>query len=292
MTFGIITDSASNLPEPIIDHYDLQIMALEFNIEGELYRSYLKGSSIDLKQFYDMMRDGKLIRTSLPSKQEAEDLLRGQFDKGLDVLYLGFDSALSGTYEVISAHLRQVAERDYPERRLFCVDTLAAALGQGLFVLEAAKRREAGETLDEVAQWAAGHCLNFAHWFTVDNLNYLQRGGRLSKGVAIAGTLLNIKPVLHVDDVGRLVPVEKVRGRKKSLQSLIEHFVQGASEPKGQQVVAISHGDCIEEAQFVAAQLKERYGIADPVINYLDPVIGAHAGPGTVALFFKTDRQR
>ena len=292
MTFGIITDSSSNLPEYLIDKYDLQVMALEFIVDGEIYYSYLKDSVTDGKQFYDMMRDGKIIRTSLARIEDAEKLLRTQFDKGLDVLYLGFDSALSSNYEIISNHIETIAATEYPERVLYCIDTKAAALGMGRLVLEAARRREAGQSLEDVAQWISENILSFAHWFTVDDLHFLQRGGRLSKGVAIAGTLLNIKPVLHVDDMGRLVPAIKVRGRKKSLVALVEKFAETASEPKSEQFVAISHGDCLEDAEYVADQLKERFGVSDVLIHYLDPVIGAHAGPGTVALFFSTDVQR
>ncbi|MDR2714732.1 MAG: DegV family protein [Coriobacteriales bacterium] len=292
MTFGILTDSSSNLPEEIIDQYDLQIMSLEFNVEGAIYRSYLKGDFTDLKQFYDMMREGKVILTSLARIEDAEKLLREQFDAGRDVLYLGFDSALSGTYDMISTHIKGIAAAEYPERTLFCVDTKAAALGMGRLVLEAAQRRDKGESLEAVAQWAQEHLLTFAHWFTVDDLNFLQRGGRLSKGVAVAGTMLNIKPVLHIDAEGKLVPVDKVRGRKKSLMALVDKFGETAAEPKAEQFVAISHGDCLEEAQFVADSLKEKYGVSDILIHYLDPVIAAHSGPGTVALFFTTDGER
>jgi DegV family protein with EDD domain len=292
MSFAILTDTACNLPESLIDEHDLAVMALEFNVEGTSYRSYLKGEVTNFKPFYEMMRAGKVIRTSLARISEAEELLRALFDAEKDVLYLGFDSALSGTYELISAHLKGIAANEYPQRKLVCVDTLAAALGQGLFVLEAVRLRSEGKSLEEVGDWALRRRLNFAHWFTVDDLNFLQRGGRLSKGVAIAGTLLNIKPILHVDDQGRLVPVDKVRGRKKSLLALVERFASSASEPKGSQRVCISHGDCIEDALFVADALKERFGIEDPVINFLDVVIAAHSGPGTVALFFTTESQR
>jgi len=292
MTFGIITDSSSNLTEALIDKYDLKIMSLEFIIEGVIYYSYLKGDITDLKQFYNMMREGKVIRTSLARKEDAEALLREEFDNGRDALYLGFDSALSGTYEVISEHLKSIAQNEYPERTLYCIDSLAAALGMGRLVLEAAQRREAGQSLDEVAHWLEDHVLTYAHWFTVDDLAYLQRGGRLSKGVAITGTLLNIKPIIHIDETGHLVPVGKVRGRKKSLMALVEKFAETASEPKAEQFVAISHGDCLEDAEFVIDQIKERFGVTDTLIHYLDPVIGAHAGPGTVALFFSTDMKR
>lgn len=292
MTFTIVTDSSSNLPEHLIDTYDLKVLPLEFMVEGQVYHSYLKGSVTDLTKFYDMMRDGKIITTSLPSLEHADAIIREEYEAENDVLYLGFASALSGTYENMSAYLERVRAEEYPYRKLECVDTKAAALGEGLFVLEAVKLREQGMKLAEVAEWARKEVLTFAHWFTVDDLAYLQRGGRLSKGAAFAGSLLNIKPVLHVDEIGRLVPMEKVRGRKKSLQALVDQFEEGASEPKDGQLVCISHGDCKEDAEFVRDQIAERFGVSEFIINDLDPVIGAHVGPGTVALFFTTDKER
>ncbi len=292
MAYEIITDSTSNLPDALIEQYGLQVLALEFIVDGVSFRGYTEGEETDNKQYYKMMREGKVVKTSLVNAKEATTVLRACFDKGHDVLYLGFDSALSGSYEATSNVMRQIQSEDYPDRKLRCVDSLAAALGHGLFVTEAAKRRDKGMSLDDLADWAEASVLEFAHWFTVEDLKYLQRGGRLSKGVAIAGTLLNIKPVLHVDEIGRLVPVEKVRGRKKSIQSLFEHYEKSAREPRAEMPVYISHGDCLEDAEQLAEMIKAKYGAKDVVINYLDPVIGAHSGPGTLALFFLTDEER
>ncbi|MDR2197565.1 MAG: DegV family protein [Coriobacteriales bacterium] len=292
IVYDIITDSSANLPDGMITEYDLKILPLEFIVDGVAYRSYTEGLATDNKQFYEMMRQGKVVKTSQASPHDAEALLRASFDAGRDVLYLGFDSALSATYEAISAHMTNLQQEHYPARALRCVDTLAAALGQGLFAVQAAKRRQAGASLDEVADWALAERLRFAHWFTVDDLHYLQRGGRLSKGAAFAGTLLNIKPVLHVDEVGRLVPVSKVRSRKKSILALYESFKETAAQPVCEQSVYLSHGDCIEDAEYLAELIRENHGVTDLVINDLDPVIGAHSGPGTLALFFTTDAVR
>jgi DegV family protein with EDD domain len=292
MSYAIVTDSSANLPEAIIERYGLHVFALVFNVDGEVHRSYIKGSITDLKQFYTMLREGKVITTALPGLDEVDSIARGLLDSGQDLIYLGFDSALSGTFENLSRYLNNLRDTDYPQRKLYCVDTLAAALGQGLFVLEACRKRESGATIEELAAWAEATKLRFAHWFTVDDLAYLQRGGRLSKGVAIAATLLNIKPVLHVDDEGRLIAVDKVRGRRKSLNALIEKFATSASEPKTEQTVTISHGDCLQDAEYVAAGIKERFGVRDILVHFLDPVIGAHSGPGTVALFFQTELAR
>jgi len=261
-------------------------------VDGQVYYSYLKGSVTDLSKFYTMMREGKIITTSLPPLEDVNAIIREEFEAGNDILYLGFDSALSGTYDNCTSYIERVRSEDYPERKFECVDTKAAALGQGLFVLSVVKVRDEGKSLEETAQWARDNTLTFAHWFTVEDLKYLQRGGRLSKGAAFAGSLLSIKPVLHVDDIGRLIPREKIRGRKKSLQTLIDKFKEAASEPKSEQMVCISHGDCLEDAQFVGNQIAEQFGVTNILINILDPVIGAHSGPGTVALFFITDKER
>ena len=292
MTFTIVTDSSSNLPEQLIDTYNLKVLALEFIVEEQVYHSYLKGSVTDLSKFYGMMRDGKLITTSLPTLKDADALIREEYEAGNDVLYMGFDSAISGTYDNMSTYFERIRSEEYPERKLECVDTRAAALGEGLFVLETVKLRDQGLSLEETAEWARANRLTIAHWFTVEDLKYLQRGGRLSRGAAFAGSLLNIKPVLHVDDEGNLVPVEKVRGRKKSLQALVDKFAETASEPKDGQLVTISHGDSAEDAEYVRSQIAERFGVSDFIINDLDPVIGAHSGPGTIALFFITDKER
>jgi DegV family protein with EDD domain len=292
MPYSIITDSSANLPDSLVERYDLEVLSLEFIVDGVSYRGYTEGEITDNKQFYTMMREGKVVKTSLVNLQEADEIARSCFDKGNDVLFLGFDSALSGTYEAVSSYLQKLQEDDYPERKFRTVDTLAAALGQGLLVAEAAERKLKGSDIDELADWAEASRLQFAHWFTVEDLNYLQRGGRLSKGAAFAGTLLNIKPVLHVDDEGRLVPVLKVRGRKKSIQALFEQYAKTAREPRKELPVFISHGDCLEDVEQLVKLIKDEYGAENFVVNDLDPVIGAHAGPGTLALFFLTDEAR
>ncbi len=290
MNFEIVTDSSCNLVEDMIDEFGLHILPLTFMVDGEQYQSYLKGERTDLKQFYTMMREGKVITTSLPNLAESEDLLRGLLDAGRDVLYIGFSSGLSGTYQAIGLLLKDLAAQ-YPERTVRSVDTLAASGGQGLLVWYAAQKARAGASLEEVYTWLEENKLHLAHWFTVDDLMFLWRGGRVSKTSAWAGTILNIKPVMHVDDEGHLIPLEKVRGRKKSLIALVDHMDESAIRPVEDQMVFITHGDCIEDAEFVADLVRSRFGVRDVVINYVDPVIGAHSGPGTMALFFLADKR-
>ena len=292
MDFEIVTDSCCNLLEDIIDDFGIHILPLTFMVDGEdeVYQSYLKGERTDLKQFYTMMREGKVFKTSLPNLAESEALFRELLGSGRDVLYIAFSSGLSGTYQALSLMAAQLQE-EFPERKIHVVDSLAASGGQGLLVWYAVQHARAGESIDQVRDWLEENKLHLAHWFTVDDLMFLFRGGRVSKTAAWAGTLLNIKPVLHVDDEGHLIPMEKVRGRKKSLNALIDHMEKSANKPISDQMVFITHGDCIEDAEYVAAKIKERFGVKDVVINYVDPVIGAHSGPGTMALFFLADKR-
>lgn len=292
MDFEIVTDSCCSLLEDMIDDFGIHVLPLTFMVDGEdeVYQSYLKGERTDLKQFYTMMREGKVFKTSLPNLAESEALFRELLGSGRDVLYIAFSSGLSGTYQALSLMAAQLQE-EFPERKIHVVDSLAASGGQGLLVWYAVQHARAGESIDQVRDWLEENKLHLAHWFTVDDLMFLFRGGRVSKTAAWAGTLLNIKPVLHVDDEGHLIPMEKVRGRKKSLNALIDHMEKSANKPISDQMVFITHGDCIEDAEYVAAKIKERFGVKEVVINYVDPVIGAHSGPGTMALFFLADKR-
>ena len=292
MDFEIVTDSCCNLLEDMIDDFGIHVLPLTFMVDGEdeVYQSYLKGERTDLKQFYTMMREGKVFKTSLPNLAESEALFRELLGSGHDVLYIAFSSGLSGTYQALSLIAAQLQE-EFPERKIHVVDSLAASGGQGLLVWYAVQHARAGESIDQVRDWLEENKLHLAHWFTVDDLMFLFRGGRVSKTAAWAGTLLNIKPVLHVDDEGHPIPMEKVRGRKKSLNALIDHMEKSANKPISDQMVFITHGDCIEDAEYVAAKIKERFGVKEVVINYVDPVIGAHSGPGTMALFFLADKR-
>ncbi|MBS6339845.1 EDD domain protein, DegV family [Eubacterium maltosivorans] len=284
MSFEIVTDSSCNLPEDIIDRYGLHILSLRFLVGGKEYYSYTKGEITDLAQFYTMMRNKEEITTSQISSDICTRLFESLLQDGKDVLYIGFSSALSGTYQVGYLALEELKKK-YPERKIYAVDTLGASLGEGLLVYHAANLREYGKSIEEVNDWLLENRLHLCHWFTVDDLFFLQRGGRVSGTVAIFGTLLNVKPVMHMDNEGRLIFVTKVRGRKRSLDALVERLDQTAINPS-EQSIFITHGDCLEDAQYVAKKIEEKYHPKEIVINWVDPVIGAHSGPGTVALFF------
>ena len=255
MSYQIVTDSACNLTEETIDAFGLEILPLTFMVDGVQHRSYLKGEKTDLRQFYTMMREGKVITTSLPNMQETETTLRRVLDAGHDVLYLGFSSALSGTYEATELLMKQLSG-EYPDRTLCAVETLAASGGEGMLVYLACKKKEAGASLEEVADFVRETRDHLCHWFTVDDLMFLFRGGRVSRTSAWAGTLLNIKPVMHVDNEGRLVPVEKARGRRKAIKALVDHMEQTAIDPANQ-TIFITHGDCIEDVVLLESEIKK-----------------------------------
>ena len=280
--FKILTDNTADLPESYIQAHDLTLAWLPYLLDGE---TYTRENTLDYPTFYARMRAGSMPTTSQVNPQQAREVLEAVLRQGYDVLYIAFSSGLSGTYNSVRIAVEELSG-EYPEATIAVVDSLCASLGEGLLVHKAVQMKEAGKSLGEIREWLEANKLHLAHWFTVDDLMFLFRGGRVSRTSAWAGTLLNIKPVMHVDDEGHLIPLEKVRGRKKSLKALVDHMAQTATSPVADQTVFISHGDCIEDAEYVADLVKERFGVTDILINYVDPVIGAHSGPGTMALFF------
>ena len=236
------------------------------------------------KDFYDKLRSGSMSTTSQVTIADFEDAFAPFLEQGQDILYLAFSSGLSGTYQASLIAIEELQER-YPERRIVSIDSLQASMGEGLFAYTLGMMRRQGAALDEAAAFARQNALRFCAWFTVNDLMFLKRGGRLSGAAAVAGTLLGIKPVLHVDDEGHLVAMEKVRGRRASLDALVKHFAASADKNYAEMTVFISHGDCLEDARYVADKIKA-YGVKRLCIGDIGPVIGAHSGPGTVALFF------
>ena len=287
--YVIVTDSTSNLPEDMIDKYDIRILSLNYYVDEVEYKGYIKGERLNLVPFYAMMREKKEIATSLVSVGDAYKLLEDIVEAGMDYLYIGFSSGLSGTFHAVSMVTEELKEK-YPKRKGYAVDSRAAALGEGLLVHYAVQNRENGMAIEDNAEWILNNRNNLCHWFTVDDLFFLKRGGRISAATAVVGTALSIKPVLHVDDDGHLIQMENVRGRKKSLDALVSHMQESIVEPDKQSVY-ISHGDCLKDAQYVADKVKKLYNVKEVVIRLLDPVIAAHSGPGTVALFFMGDRK-
>lgn len=282
--FVIMTDSCCDLTAQMADELGLVVLPLSLLIGEDTYRNYLDGRDIGFKEFYDRVRGGAMPSTSAVSVGDFEDAMRPILSEGKDILYLAFSSALSTTYQsaVIAA---EELKQEFPDAKICTVDSKAASLGQGLYVYLCAQQKLAGKSIDEVYAYAEDVKLKICHWFTVDDLNHLKRGGRVSAATALVGTMLSIKPVLHVDNEGRLISVSKARGRKASLLALVDQMEKSAVDPKDQ-TVFISHGDCEEDVNFVADEIRRRFGTDTIHINYVGPVIGSHTGAGVVALFF------
>ena len=225
-----------------------------------------------------------MATTSAVNVAQYTDALEPLLQAGQDVLILAFSSGLSTTYNSSAIAAADMAEK-YPERKIYTVDTLCASLGQGLMVYLAAQQRDQGKSIEEVRDWVEANKLHLCHQFTVDDLHFLKRGGRISATTAVVGSMLQIKPVLHVDNEGHLINIGKARGRQASLKALVDKMEKTAIDPANQ-IVFISHGDCLEDARTVEKMVKERFGVKEVYINYVGPVIGAHSGPGTLALFY------
>ena len=280
--YVIVTDSSCDLPRSLVEEYGLEVVQLSVSIDGG---DPISNSDLDIKDFYTQLRAKKRATTSAANPESFHAVFEKHLAAGTDVLYLGFSSGLSGTCNAGFVAARELSEK-YPDRKCVVVDTLCASLGEGLLVVLAARKKAAGATLDEVRAYAEEIKPNLVHLFTVDDLFFLKRGGRVSALTAVAGSLLGIKPVLHVDDVGHLVKIGVKKGRKGSLNDLCERMKATAFDP-AEQLVFISHGDCEEDANYLAEKIKTEMGVKEPIlVSHIGPVIGAHAGPGTVALFF------
>ena len=286
--FIITTDTCCDLPKSYIKENGLDVVTLYYNMKGVAYG---KDVELEVKAFYDMMRAGEMPSTMAANPEELREMFEKYLKAGKDVLHLAFSSELSSSYSNAAVVARELNE-EYTDNKVVVIDTLSASLGQGLVIYKAVQLREDGWSIDEVARWVEENRLHFCHQFTVDDLNHLYRGGRVSKLTAVAGTLIQVKPILHVNDEGKLIPIGKVRGRKKSLMALVDNMERtiGSYRDKND-IVFISHGDALEEAEYVAGLVKERFGIENFLIHPVSPTIGAHSGPGTIALFYMGDRR-
>ena len=282
--YVIVTDSSADLTDSLVRELGVEILPLTFTVKGQTYCNYPDNRDMDPKQFYRMLREGEMATTAAVNVGDYTALLEPLLAAGKDVLVLAFSSGLSGTYQSATIAVQEMAEK-FPERKVFSVDTLSASLGQGLLVWHAVQEQKKGKSIEEVRDWTEAHKLELCHWFTVEDLHFLKRGGRVSAATALVGTMLSIKPVMHVDNDGHLINVGKARGRHASLTALVDHMEKTATDP-GKQMVFISHGDCLADAEKVKADIQKRFGTTDFVINNVGPVIGAHSGPGTLALFF------
>ena len=281
MDFQIITDSCCDFPTPMYGQLGLTFVPLTVEFRGNTFDDK---NDDTLKDMYQGLRAGEVAKTSAVNPSRWSQAMEKALAAGKDVLVLAFSSGLSTTYQsaVIAA---EELKDEYPDRKIQVIDTLCASMGQGLLVWYACKKRDEGLSLDEVAQWVLENRLHLCHWFTVDDLMYLKRGGRISAATALVGTMLQIKPLLHVDDEGHLINMTKTRGRKAAIDAMVKK-AQELGAGYDNSTMFISHGDCLSDAEYLSRQLKEKCGVKDVVISYVGAVIGSHSGPGPLALFF------
>ena len=280
MNFKIITDSCCDLSAQMAADLDLGVVALSVEMDG---RSYVEGEMTP-KALYDHLRNGKLPKTAAVNPDGWAAAIRPALQNGQDVLVLAFSSGLSATYQSAVIAADELRE-EFPDRKLIVIDTLCAAVGQGLLVHTAAGLRRQGKTIEETAAWVEAHKLNVCHWVTVEDLMHLKRGGRISAATAVVGTMLNIKPIIRVDNNGKLESCGKCRGRKAALNYLLDRMAE-TYDPELCDTVFVGHGDCAADAEYLAKGVRERFGVKEVLINYIGAVIGAHTGPGVATVFF------
>ncbi len=280
--YVIYTDSACDIAPEILEKWGVLSQSLTFRFDGE-GKEYKNGDMPEI-EFYQKMRDGGVAKTAAVNSETFLEAFEEILKDGKDLLYIGFSSGLSTTFNSARLAAKEFSER-YPERKIEVVDSLCASAGQGLAVYLAVEKKREGANLSETAEYIRKNILSVCHWFTVDDLVYLKRGGRISAASALFGNALGIKPLMHVDNEGHLVEVAKIRGRKNAIVEMANKYGELAKEP-GRGPVFISHGDCERDVEALKTLLADRYGANVDIVTYVGPVIGAHSGPGTLALFF------
>ena len=282
--YVIMTDSCCDLTDRMARDLELEVLPLTMHMDGQDYPNDLAGTAISNQEFYKRIRAGKLATTSAVNVGQFQDAMRRVLESGRDIVCVCFSSALSTTYQsaVIAA---EDLRAEFPEAEIHVVDSLSASLGQGLLLYLAVEQKRKGLTAAELAKWVEDNRLTVCHWFTVDDLNFLKRGGRVSATTALLGTMLSIKPIMHTSDEGKLVPVSKARGRKAAIAALLDKIEALSVHPE-KQTMFICHADCEEDAKAVAQTIQDRFGTPTVHINYIGPVIGSHTGPNTMGIFF------
>jgi len=281
MAYRIVTDTCCDFPEQMYAELNLSVVRLSVNYKGQTTDTYTEDW---LKDMFDGLRAGEVATTAAVNPTGWQEVIEPILQAGDDVLVLAFSSGLSATYQSAVIAAEELREK-YPDRTVNVVDTLCASRGQGLLVYYACQKRDAGFSLNDLTAWCEENKYRLCHWFTVDDLMYLKRGGRISAATALVGTMLKIKPVLHMDDEGHLINMSKTRGRKASIEAIADKMGE-LGLPGENETVFICHGDCMDDAQYLERLVKERYGVKNVLIYYVGAVIGSHSGPGTLALFF------
>ena len=287
-SFIITTDSNSDLPKSYLEAKDIRIISHYYNIDGE---DYGEDHLLSDKEFYDRMRAGSMPTTMASNPAEILRVFTKCAEEGKDVLHISFSSGLSCGYNNVSMGAREI-EENYPERKIKVVDSLNVSMSQGLLIMQAVEMREAGKSFEEVVEWVEEHKLEYCCQFTVDDLFHLNRGGRLSKTSAVVGSILNIKPILYVDDNGALLALEKTRGRKVSMKKIVDNMIERMGKFYAEDAtIGIVHGDCPEDVEILKKMVLEKVPKANLIINTVGPSIGAHSGPGALGLLFKGERR-
>ncbi len=282
--FVIITDSSCDLPAHIVEELGIHVVPLSFLMEDKSYYNYPDNRDMSPEEFYEKLQAGSMPTTNAVNIGQATEAMELYLNQGKDVLVLGFDSALSTTYNSFAIAADDL-KRHHKERKICVVDTLSASVGQGLLVWQAAQMAKEGKSIEETRDWVEANKLHVCHWITVNDLFHLKRGGRVSAATAVMGSMLQIKPVLIVDEKGKLATVAKARGRKAALTALVDKVAETAINPE-EQTMFISHSACLEDAQFVADQIRERCGVKEVILSDIGPVIGSHTGVGCIAMCF------
>ena len=278
--YVITVNSTVDVPKEWLEERHVPVIPLKYTIDGETYTDM---EGLSAKEFFDKLREGKMSTTSQVNPEEAAAELEPYIKEGKDILHLGFSSGLSGTLNSMKI-AGEMLEEKYPEAKVIVIDTLCACLGEALLLYKALQQKEKGMNIDELAGWVEENKLHVCHNVTVDDLNHLHRGGRVSKTTAVLGTLVQIKPIIHMDDNGKLQVIGKERGRKKSLNKIVDMAVE-QSKGWDNDIIMITHGDCIDDAEYVAKLVREKMGIDNILINNIGTVIGSHTGTGVVAVF-------
>ena len=288
--FIISTDTTADLPADFVSKYDIDIHPLFYRFGDDEIYGGANQPALEPSIFYRRMRDGEMPTTMASNPEDSNAYFTERVVEGYDVIHIAFSSALSSSCQNAGIAAQEVMEA-HPEARITVIDSLAASMGEGLVVYKAIMYKEAGHSYDEVVRYVESMKGSISHQFTVNDLFHLHRGGRVSKTTAIIGTIINIKPILHVNDLGQLISIGKARGRKKSLIDLVDRMEASMGDHENETIM-LSHGDCEEDALFVANEVRERFpGVKNIIMNYICPTIGAHSGPGTVALFFEADHR-
>lgn len=284
--YVITTDSTVDLPGDYMKEHGVPVISLSYILEGETYSDM---DGLPYKEFFDKMRAGSMPTTSQITPAQAREMMEPLIKEGKDVLHIGFSSGLSGSYNSAALAVAELAE-EYPEAKVVAIDSLCACLGQGLLLRKAVALKESGKDFDEVVKWVEDNKLHICHTVTVDDLNHLHRGGRVSKATAVLGTMVKIKPIIFMSNEGKLEVIGKERGRKKSLHKIVDIMMEKVEGWDNDEIL-ITHGDSLEDAQYVAELVKERMGNVKILINAIGTVIGSHTGPGVIALFYMGNKR-